>query len=219
MRTFFAAACLLCLTACGQPILGRFESKTPLFRDSRGECPFARETILTEWSQEESGKTAWGASTVYTPEGNHCVTRASSDAEAVHEQRLFVPIAGNVWIVQAQDAEARPSYSIARRNGDRLEFYGPVCADFDAQTLVGAGVSYSPPKPAPVEKPTEAEPAPIQDKPTTATSSAGQPPRKPSSELPTSGCTATRADGLERLFRTWWSQGRKPDWTYRPAPP
>jgi hypothetical protein len=133
-------------------------------------------------------------------------------------QRLFVSIADNVWIVQSQQADAQPSYGIARRSGDRLEFYRPTCVDFDPQTLVGAGVQYTPAKAVTAEKPAEVEAAPVQDKPTAATSSASEPTRKPPADPPMTGCTATRADGLERLFRTWWSQGRKADWMYRPAP-
>lgn len=218
MRTVLAFAFLLCLTACDRAGLEDFESKSPLFSDGRGECPFARETVLTEWRQDESGKTHWGDSVVYAPEGSHCVIRAPSDADLIGVQRLFVSIAHDVWIVQSRQAGAYPSYVVARRNGDRLEFYRPLCSDFDAQTLVGAGVRYVPAKGIPAEKPVEAEAALVQGKPTGDASSADQPGRKPSTELPTGGCTATHADGLERLFRTWWGQGHKADWMYRPAP-
>jgi hypothetical protein len=63
-----------------------------------------------------------------------------TDPDGDISHALFVPMGRNWWIVQGD--EARPSYFLMRRRGERLTQYMPRCEDFSASRLMRLGVTF-----------------------------------------------------------------------------
>ncbi len=112
-------------------LAGCFRSEDPVFEDSRGDCPFNSAAIYQEMDEGNPGRF------VFETDGASCKI-TNPDGAASHA--LFVPIGREWWIVQGE--EARTTYALMHRSGDRLVQYMPRCQEFSARRLSSLGVQF-----------------------------------------------------------------------------
>jgi hypothetical protein len=112
-------------------LAGCFSSNGPVFDQARGDCPFETPTLYREIDEGTPGHFLFEA------DGASC--KVTDPAGAV-THALFVPMGRNWWIVQGD--EARPTYALMHRSGQRLTQYMPRCEEFSASRLTRLVVTF-----------------------------------------------------------------------------
>src|SRR5262249_3019705 len=107
------------------------------FDSARGACPFATPTHYRELEQGQSRPAADAELFTFETDGAFCKT---TDGSGKVTHTLFVPIGGDWWIVQSDDAH--PNYLMMHRSGDVLREYAPKCQDFSESRLRSLDVAF-----------------------------------------------------------------------------